>query len=269
MRRISTDMPNVDSQFYLRRHEDRLSKAQSKIGRQTRILELRDDPLAASHAVRYDSYLARLNRFEKNSLYTKEHLNQTDVYLRQTNEVLQRVRELSVQGANGTYAPEDLKYMAVEVNELLKELVSISNALGPDGRQVFSGDRSFTEPFRIVEGVVDGGDETMVTTVEYRGAGASRAAEISERVYSDLDISGGEAFWAERMQIFSSFDASDYHVTAPGSFSVDGEAITVSPGDNVQTIASKINASAAPVKAYVDPESHGLALEGTSAHLIR
>jgi flagellar hook-associated protein 3 FlgL len=262
-------MPNVDSQFYLRRQEEQLSKAQSKLSRQTRILELRDDPLAAAHAVRYDSYLARLNRFEKNALYTKEHLNQTDVHLRQSNEVLQRIRELSVQGANGVYTREDMKYMAVEVNELLKELVSISNALGPDGRQVFAGDRSFTEPFRIVEGVVEGGEESMVVNVEYRGAGASRAAEISEGVYSNLDISGGEAFWAERMEVRSAFDASDYHVAEAGSFFVDGVEIAVSPGDNAQTIASKINASSAPVKAYIDPESKGLTLEGASAHLIR
>jgi len=65
MRRISTDMPNVDSQFYLRRHEEKLAKIQSQIGSQSRIQELRDDPLAASHAVRYESYLARLERFEK------------------------------------------------------------------------------------------------------------------------------------------------------------------------------------------------------------
>jgi flagellar hook-associated protein 3 FlgL len=236
---------------------------------QSRIRELRDDPLAASHAVRYESYLARLERFEKNTLYAKDHYNITYAYMNEANEVLQRIRQLTVQGANGVYAPEDMKNMAVEVNELLKELAAISNAVGPDGKQLFAGDKAFTEPFRLVEGTVAGGGDNMVIRVEYRGAGASRKTEITDGTYSELDIGGGEVFWAEKMQIFSTVDATDYRVTRAGSFYIDGVEITVSPGDTINAIVAKINESPAPVKAYIDPETRGLALEGTSAHLIR
>ena len=262
-------MPNTDIQYYLRRQEEGLSNIQSKIAGQTRIKELRDDPLAASHAVRFDSYLARLERFEKNTLYAKDHYNEVDSYLRQTNDLLQRIRELSVQAANGVYAQEDLKYMAVEVNELLKEMVSLSNAVGSDGKQLFAGDKVFTEPFRQVEGAIQGGGETMVVRVEYRGAGSARQAEITERTYSALDIGGGEAFWAEKMQVFSTVDASNYRAESAGAFYVDGVEISVAPGDTLYAIAAKINESPAPVKAYVDPETKGLALEGTNAHLLR
>ncbi|MDR0524592.1 MAG: flagellar hook-associated protein 3 [Spirochaetaceae bacterium] len=269
MQRISTDMPNTDIQFYLRRQEESLASIQTKIAEQTRIRELRDDPLAASHAVRYESYLARLERFERNTLYAKDHFNYTDTYLRQANDVLQRVREISVAGANGIYAPEDMKYMAVEVNELLKELVSLSNTLGPDGRQLFGGDKAFTEPFRIVEGTVEGGGETMVVRVEFRGAGAHRKAEVADGTYSTLDISGGDAFWAEKMQIFSSYDASNYRVPKESAFFVDGEEINVAPGDTAQSVAAKINDSGAPVKASLDPVTNALTLEGTTPHFIR
>ncbi|MDR3170548.1 MAG: flagellar hook-associated protein 3 [Treponema sp.] len=269
MRRISTDMPNNDMQYYLRRQEEGLANIQAKIAGQTKIKELRDDPLAASHAVRYESYLARLERFEQNTLYARDHFNQTDTYLKQVNDVLQRIRELSVQGANGTMVPEDMKYMAVEVNELLKDIVAVANAVGPDGRQLFAGDKAFTEPFRIVEGMVEGGGENMVVRVEYRGAGASRKTEVTDGTYSTLDIGGGEAFWAEKMQIFSGFDASAYRVTAQAAFYVDGEEISLNPGDTLQTIVAKINESPAPVKAFIDPETNGLALEGTNPHLIR
>jgi flagellar hook-associated protein 3 FlgL len=269
MRRISTDMPNTDVQFYLRRQEEALSNMQSRIASQNRIQELRDDPLAASHAVRYESYLARLERFEKNTQYAREHYNIAYSYMNEANSVLQRVRELAVAGANGTYAPEDLKLMGIEINELLKELVSLSNKVGPDTKQIFSGDKVFTEPFRIVEGTVAGGGENMVVRVEYRGAGAARKTEISDQTYLDLDIGGGEVFWAEKMQVFSSVDAADYRVNAPGSFFLDGEEIALAPGDTLPAIVAKINDSPAPVKAYIDPETRGLVLEGTSAHLIR
>jgi flagellar hook-associated protein 3 FlgL len=262
-------MPNTDIQYYLRRQEEGLSNIQSKIASQNRIRELRDDPLAASHAVRYESYLARLERFEKNTLYAQGRYNETYNYLNEANAVLQRVRELAVQGANGVYGPEDMKNMAVEVNELLKELAALSNAAGQDGKQIFAGDKAFTEPFRLVEGTVAGGGENLVVRVEYRGAGASRKTEISEGTYTELDLSGGEAFWAEKMQVLSTVDSSDYRVEQAGSFYLDGVEINVSPGDTINAIVAKINESPAPVKAYIDPETRGLALEGTSAHLIR
>jgi flagellar hook-associated protein 3 FlgL len=147
--------------------------------------------------------------------------------------------------------------------------VSVSNSVGPDGNRVFSGDKAFTEPFRIVEGTVEGGGETLVVNVEYRGAGPTRRTEIAEQTYADLDLGGGEAFWAEKMQIFSSVNATDWRATEAGGFYVDGREISVAPGDNLPAIVAKINESSAPVKAYVDMESRGLVLEGTNPHLIR
>jgi flagellar hook-associated protein 3 FlgL len=262
-------MFNDDMQYRLRRKEEELSSIQSKIANQSRIRELRDDPLAASHAVRYSSFIARLERFEKNTLDAREHYEFVDGYMRQANDIMQRVRELAVQGANGIYTREDTAKMGVEVNELLKELVSIANAAGKDGKYLFAGDKAFTAPFRISEGTVDGLGREAPVRVEYRGAGAERRLEISDRTYSNLDIGGGEAFWAEKMIVASSVDASEYAVPAETSIYIDGVGIPVNQGDNVRTIAAKINDSAAPVKAYIDPETRGIVVEGTGPHLIR
>jgi len=269
MRRVSTDMPNTDMQYYLRRQEDAITNLSNQISSQNRLNQLRNDPLAASHAVRYQSYLARLQRFETNTLYAKDHYNQVDIYLQRAVDVTQRIRELAITGANGIYRKEDTANMAVEVNELLKELVSISNAVGPDGKQLFAGDKAFTEPFRIVEGTIEGGGETLVVNVEYRGAGPSRSTEISEGTYTQLDIGGGEAFWAERMQIFSGVNASAWLSANDGAFYIDGYEIPVRTGDTLPAIVAKINESGAPVKASVDPETRGLLLTGTNPHLIR
>ena len=269
MRRVSTDMPNTDMQYYLRRQEDAMLNLTNQISSGTKINELRNDPLAASHAVRYESYLARLERFETNTLYAKDHYNQVDVYLQRAVDVLQRIRELAVTGANGIYSKEDERNIAVEVNELLKELVSISNTTGPDGKQLFAGDKAFTEPFRIVEGTVEGGGETLVVNVEYRGSGPNRHAEISDGTYTNLDIGGGEAFWAERMQIFSSIDATNWRAAEDGAFYIDGYEIPVREGDTLPAVVAKINDSGAPVKASVDPQTKGLMITGTNPHLIK
>jgi len=269
MRRVSTDMPNTDIQFYLRRQEDNIQNLTNKITGGTRLNQLRDDPLAASHAVRYESYLARLERFENNVLYSKDHYNQVDIYLQRAVDVMQRIRELAVTGANGIYNKEDTRAMAVEINELLKELVSVSNTIGPDGKRLFAGDKAFTEPFRIVEGTVENGGGSLVVNVEYRGSGPARKTEISENTYAELDIGGGEAFWAERMQIFSQVDASNWRAADDGAFYVDGYEIPIKAGDTLPAVVAKINDSGAPVKASVDPETKGLMISGTNPHLIK
>jgi flagellar hook-associated protein 3 FlgL len=269
MKRISSEMATMDMQYYLNQKENAISNVQNKIGSNSRLNQLSDDPISASHAVRYESFLARLDRFETNTKFAMEHFNNTHDYLNEVNSILQRIRELAITGAHGTYSEDQHKIMAVEVNELLKELVAISNKTGPDTKQAFAGDKVFTEPFRIVEGRVDGGEESMIVRVEYRGAGATRRAEINDRTFVELDIGGDEAFWAEKMKIFSSTDATDYRVQQAGAFFVDGVEIQVTPGDTLPAIVAKINDSAAPVKAYIDPDSRGLVLEGTTPHLIR
>lgn len=270
MQRVSSNRSNNDMQFYLRRQEEGLNNIQSQIATGKRIRELRDDPMGASHAVRYESYLVRLGRFETNSLAAQERLNFTDGYLRNASDILQRIRELAVEGANGVYTKEDTAKMASEVNELLGELVTIANATGPDGKRLFAGDKAYTEPFRVVSGMVEGGEGALMPVrVEYRGAGASRSIEIGEGNYLDLDIGGGEAFWAERMQVFPDVDASGYTVPADTSVYVDGIEIKLAQGDSAASIAAKINDSATPVKASIDPLTRGLNLEGTDAHLLR
>jgi len=269
MRRVSTDMPNTDMQYYLRRQEDNLHNLQTQIATGTKLNQLRNDPLAAAHTVRYESYLARLERFEANTLYAVDHFNQVDIYLQRAVDVMQRIRELAVTGANGAFTKDDTRAMGIEVNELLKELVSIANTVGPDGKQLFAGDKAFTEPFRVIEGTVEGGGETLVVNVEYRGAGPARRAEISDGTYTELDIGGGEAFWAERMQIFSGTDASAWRALQDGAFYVDGYEVAVRAGDTLPAIVAKINESGAAVKASIDPDTRGLMLTGTTAHLIK
>jgi flagellar hook-associated protein 3 FlgL len=253
----------------MRRHESNQAHTQTQIGTGTKIIDLRDDPQGASHAVRYDSYLTRLKRYEQNAQFAMDHYNLQDSYLQEFNDILQRVRELAVNGANGTHGPEETKYIAIEVNELLKELVAISNKTGPDSKQLFAGDKAYTEPFRLIEGTVEAGGESMIVGVEYRGAGANRRTEISDGTYTTLDIGGGEAFWAERMNIVSRFDASNYRVAEDSAFFIDGVEIKLTAGDTLHSIVAKINDSTAPVKAYVDPQTRGISISGTNAHLIR
>lgn len=268
MKRVSTDQMNTDMQYWLRRTEDRTSRLETKMARQTRIAELRDDPLAAAHAVKYDSFVGRLARFEKNAAFAEDRYRVSEGYVRQAVDIAQRVREIAVQGANGTFTKEDMGYMATETNELLEELASIANAHGPDGKFLFAGTEADTEPFRVVRGFVAGAGAEEITDVQYLGNISGRQTEVTQGSYATMDQPGNEVFWAERQRIFSSLDARDYRVLENAAIRVDGHEIELRPGDTVHAIMAKINDSGAPVKASLDPVRNSLVLEGTFPHQI-
>ena len=67
MTRVSTGMMNNDIQNNLRLQESRQNRINGQLSSQQRLQSLREDPLAAGHLVRYQSYLGRVQTFEKNA----------------------------------------------------------------------------------------------------------------------------------------------------------------------------------------------------------
>lgn len=261
-------MQHNDLQYALRRQESKVSTLNNQISNQRKIQNLRDDPLAAGHSVRYQSYLGRLERFEKNAKTVNDQFKITEGYMNQSLQVMQRVRELAITGANGTYTPGDLKNIAGEVDELLKELVLNGNATGPDGIRLFAGTKSFSEPFETIFGDIDGAGNPMIKQVRYNGTVDSKNVEIDEQTYIQTDNAGNRTFWAEKQTLFSEVNATDYMVKNDTSIEIDGVSILLTTGDNVYAIISKINDSGAAVRANLDPVTNGLNLTTTDSRQL-
>ena len=181
---------------------------------------------------------------------------------------MHRVRELAVTGANGTYTPEDLKNMAVEVNELLKELIQNANAVGPDGNSLFAGTRTKGIAFDVEMGNVPGSNENLIEVVRYKGNVDTNKIEVDENQYLTIDNSGNKTFWAEPQQLIGQRDVTSWQALEDSVINVDGVDISIKSGDNVYAVAAKINDSGVAVKAGVDPVTNGLTLSTTDSHQI-
>ncbi len=264
MFRISTNLPNDNMQFHTRRREHMMNQAQNQMASQSRILNLRDAPLSAAHSTRYQSYLARLNRFSDNIRFAQNNYRVAEGYMKQGVDMLQRVRELAVQGATGTYSRDDLRHMANEIDELLREFVEVANGRNADGTMLFSGKKSDTVPFRVIEGNVPGAAGSVITRVDYVGDIGERQTEIAENSYIELNFAGNRVFWAENQQIFSTVDSEGYTVQENGRIFINNTPVDLTVGDNVFSIISKINDSGAAVRARLDPVQNSLILESTT-----
>lgn len=268
MRRISSDMNNADVQLKLRMQEYKVNKANNQLGSQRRIQELRDDPIAAGHLVRYQSYLGRVNTFEKNAQTVTERLQIREGYMNDSLQIMQRVRELAVQGATGTNTKEDLVNMAGEVDELLKQVIQNANAVDQDGNALFAGTNTKTTAFDVEMGNVPGSSVPLISSVIYNGNIETNKIEVDENQYLDVDNSGNKTFWAENQQLYSSRDMSTWQSNADSVIAVDGKNIQINVGDNIYSVISKINNSGAAVKASIDPVTNGLNIATTDARQL-
>lgn len=266
MHRISSQFNNTDTQYQLRKQEVRQAIANRQIGSQHRIGQLRDDPIAAGHLVRYQSYLGRVEQFEKNAQTLADQYNVREGYMNQNLQIMQRVRELAVNGATGTNTPEDLKNMSVEVNELLKEIIQNANAVGPDGNTLFAGTRTKGVAFDVVMGNIPGSNEELIEKVNYLGNVGTNKIEVDENSYLTVDNSGNKTFWAEPQQLMGQRDLSAWQALEDSTISIDGVDIAIKSGDNIYSVASKINDSGVAVKATIDPVTKGLDLVTTDSH---
>lgn len=269
MKRISTNMPNFDMSYYMRLREWQMNELQNSMAAQSRLKELRNDPIAAGHATRFQSKVVRLGQYLDNIAKVREDMALAEGNLRSAVDIMQRVRELAVQGANGVYTDDQLAYVAEEVDQLLRELLEVANGRDGQGNYLFSGFRSRVEPFRLHTGRVEGSrDSEVVSGVEYVGDIGRNRGEVAEGASVEYRIPGNTAFWAELQQIYSSVEALTYRVQEDSVIRLDGVEIPLRAGDNVYAIIDKINASEAPIKARLDPVESSLALEATVAHQI-
>ena len=268
MQRISSQMNNNNTQSSLRLQESRLNAANNQIGSQRRIQQLRQDPIAAGHLVRYQSYLQRVNQYEKNALTLSDQFSVREGYMTDSLDIMQRVRELAVTGANGIYNKEDLKNMATEVDELLKALVQNANAVSADGNSIFAGTNTKTTAFDIEMGNVEGSGVPLIQNVRYNGNNNVNLVEVDEGKYLQNDNIGDKTFWAEHQQLFGGRDALNWQSSSNNVISIDGVEIQINQGDNIYAVVSKINDSAAAVKASVDPIRNALNLETTDARQL-
>ncbi len=268
MRRVSSNMPNSSLQDSLRMQEYKSSRMQNQISSQQKIQNLRDDPLGAGRLVRYQSYNSRVNQFEKNAQTLVDQFSVSEGYMDHSLQVMQRVRELAVTGANGLYSKDDMHAVAAEVNELLNELISSANAVSADGSALFAGTRTQNEAFSPELGPVSGSSVPLVTEVRYNGSIAENSVEVDEGDYMEVNRAGNNIFWAEQQHLIGHRDAGAFQVNQQSVISVDGKDIQLNEGDNVYSIVSKINNAGIAVKASLDPVTNGLSLQTTDARQL-
>jgi flagellar hook-associated protein 3 FlgL len=114
-------------------------EAQEQIATGKRLTVPADDPVAFTRAAvvrRSDTAAAATARGIDAA---SRRLTATDTALAGMSEIVQRARELALQGSNATLSATDRGLLATEVGELLAAAKSLAETRGSDGERLFAG----------------------------------------------------------------------------------------------------------------------------------
>ena len=265
--RVSTNTPNENGVFNLGNRQYMMDKVQNQIstGKKHRLPS--ESPVDVTQAMTFHSKIFKINQLERNINDIAAERGLAESKMGSTIDMLQRVRELAVQGSNGTYLAEDRKAMAMEVDQILRNLVLEGNAKYK-GNYLFSGHQKYTKPFEVIEGAVRGAERSMITEIKYLGDSGTHMREIDFNEYASATPAGSQLFWAEQFHVQSKVNTADFRMEQDSAVMIDGVRIEFEQGDNIYAVMDKINKSDAAVNASVDIQSGGLIIKSTFPHRV-
>ena len=230
------------------------------------------NPVGVGRVMSYSASIDRNEQYRMNMNQSKGWLENSEDALQNGLDVMQRIRELAIYGANESLTAEDRRAIAPEVVEFIDHLIGVANTES-NGLYIFGGHQTANEPF--VRHNIYGIKEHYLEQA-HRGYAAYDAGELQEGTanrqiglefvvdgekYSAIALSGG----TETDVTFDNIKAAvEGHAKLGQHFSVDGDQDSMvisrnTPGDFT------IEAVTTEAAAVFDGLTEGVAQEVLSA----
>lgn len=104
-----------------------------------RINRAGDDASGLAVSEKMRSQIRGLNQASRNASDGVSFIQATEGYLQQSQDILQRMRELAIQSANGIYTSEDRMQIQVEISQLVDEIDRIASHAQFNGMNLITG----------------------------------------------------------------------------------------------------------------------------------
>ncbi len=142
-----------------------------------------DDPAGAGISMRLRTNVLETEQYLQNAADGLAWLTATDQGLDQATLALQRARSLVIYGGNDGLAQDSRDAIALEMSQLIEELIQIGNLKHAD-RHIFAGENTLTPPFAPVYS----DDGQRVIGVEYRGTTGDYSVQTDQDLAQTLGL---------------------------------------------------------------------------------
>ncbi|WP_100640292.1 flagellar hook-associated protein FlgL [Marinobacter salexigens] len=184
-----------------------LNNTSQQISTGQRVNKPSDDPVAAARILKLDQELSRVKTYERNVSLADNRLKQEENALTSAVDIIQSIRELTVQAGNGALSPNDRQSISSEMKERLGQLANIGNTRDASGEYIFSGFQGSVQAFQVNE----------QGKYEYNGDEGQRVLEIDDGVTVPISDNGKGIFVNVPAAVTGQFDG-----TTPAAESISG-----------------------------------------------
>ena len=161
-----------------------LSRIQLQIASGRKVLTPSDDPAGAARALNLLESASSSGQFDRNVDISESRLQFEEVGLTSVTNLIQRVRELTIQGNNDSNDSSSRALIASEIRQRFDELLALSNTRDADNEYIFSGFQTTTQSFSVNP---DG-------SVQYNGDEGQRFLQIGPSRQVATGDSGADVF---------------------------------------------------------------------------
>jgi flagellar hook-associated protein 3 FlgL len=188
----------ADQQIYgtllgnLQRSRQQILQAQQQISSQKKVTEPSDDPAVFGQIVLDKASLAQTEQWIRNIRFGTARVQAADNALGQAQNLITRVRELTIQARSDTTSAQGRVVIAQEVRELHRQLMQLANT-EVEGRAIFAGTDTDVTPFVIASG----------DTVTYQGNSEGQAIAVGRNQTVQVAIPGDEIFTGATTNVFN------------------------------------------------------------------
>jgi flagellin len=114
-------------------------KNMEKLSSGMRINRAGDDASGLAVSEKMRSQIRGLNKASENAKNGISFIQTTEGYLQETEDIVQRIRELAIQSSNGIYTDEDRIMIQVEVSSLIAEIDRVASHAQFNGMNMLTG----------------------------------------------------------------------------------------------------------------------------------
>jgi flagellin len=147
---INHNITAMSAQRNLKINDGLTQSSMSKLSSGLRIVRAGDDASGLAVSEKMRSQIRGLNQASRNAADGISFIQTTEGYLQETQDVLQRIRELAIQSSNGIYTAEDRMQIQVEVSQLVDEIDRVASHGQFNGLNMLTGRFAIDTGFNVV-----------------------------------------------------------------------------------------------------------------------
>lgn len=147
---INHNLSAINAQRNLKVTNEAVGKNMEKLASGLRITKAGDDASGLAVSEKMRSQIRGLNQASRNAADGISFIQTSEGYLQETQDILQRLRELAVQSSNGIYTQEDRMQIQVEVSQLIDEVDRVASHAQFNGMNMLTGRFAREEGSNIV-----------------------------------------------------------------------------------------------------------------------